>query len=132
MDRDQWDIAGLGKLTEDLDHLSAEDGAATLMRFTAEAIVRSVSLMPEVPRHWFACSGGRHNTALMAHLGKSLAAKGYGTLGMVEELGWNGDATEAECFAYLAVRSLKGLPLSLPTTTGVPEAMKGGQLAAAA
>ena len=49
----------------------------------------------------------------------------------VEVLGWNGDAIEAEGFAYLAVRSVLGLPLSLPTTTGVPAPMPGGRLARA-
>ena len=44
-----------------------------------------------------------------------------------EDAGWDGDALEAEGFAYLAVRSVKGLPLSLPTTTGVPQPMTGGK-----
>ena len=46
----------------------------------------------------------------------------------VEAVGWDGDALEAQAFAYLAVRSLRGLPLSLPTTTGVPHPMRGGRL----
>ena len=41
----------------------------------------------------------------------------------VEAVGWDGDALEAQAFAYLAVRSLRGLPLSLPTTTGAPRPM---------
>jgi anhydro-N-acetylmuramic acid kinase len=45
-----------------------------------------------------------------------------------EGVGWNGDFVEAEAFAYLAVRSLKGLPLSLPTTTGVARPLSGGTL----
>jgi anhydro-N-acetylmuramic acid kinase len=44
----------------------------------------------------------------------------------IEALGWNGDATEAEGFAYMAVRSLKGEAISFPGTTGVAEAMTGG------
>ena len=44
-----------------------------------------------------------------------------------EEAGWNGDAMEAEAFAYLAMRAKKGLPLSLPTTTGVEQPMTGGR-----
>jgi len=43
-------------------------------------------------------------------------------------LGWDGDALEAQAFAFLAVRSLKGLPLSFPGTTGVPRPMTGGVL----
>ena len=46
----------------------------------------------------------------------------------VEAVGWNGDALEAEAFAYLAVRSLAGQPLSLPSTTGVSRPASGGQL----
>ena len=46
----------------------------------------------------------------------------------VEAVGWDGDALEAQGFAYLAVRSLRGLPLSVPTTTGVPRPMTGGVL----
>ena len=46
----------------------------------------------------------------------------------IETFGMNGDETEAECFGYLAVRSVLGLPLSLPNTTGVAEALTGGVL----
>jgi anhydro-N-acetylmuramic acid kinase len=128
MDRDQWDIAGLGRLTTGLQELSTEDGAATFLRFTAEAIVRSVASMPEKPKRWYACGGGRHNKALMAYLRGRLQEEGYGELGSVDDLGWDGDATEAECFAYLGVRSVLGLPISLPGTTGVPRPMTGGVL----
>jgi anhydro-N-acetylmuramic acid kinase len=126
MDRDQWDIAGLGKLTRELDDLSAEDGAATFLKFTAEAIVDSVRFMPSNPKHWYACGGGRHNKALMKYLAGRLKEEGLGELHSVDDLGWDGDATEAECFAYLAVRSKLGLFLSLPTTTNVPGPTTGG------
>jgi len=46
----------------------------------------------------------------------------------VEAVGWNGDALEAQAFAYLAVRSILGLPLSLPSTTGVRRPTCGGRL----
>jgi anhydro-N-acetylmuramic acid kinase len=46
----------------------------------------------------------------------------------VEAVGWDGDALEAQAFAYLAVRSIEGLPLSLPSTTGVPQPTRGGRL----
>ena len=42
--------------------------------------------------------------------------------------GWSVDSLEAQAFAYLAIRSLRGLPLSLPTTTGAPRPMPGGRL----
>jgi anhydro-N-acetylmuramic acid kinase len=44
------------------------------------------------------------------------------------EVGWSADALEAQAFAFLAVRSLQGLPLTFPTTTGVPEPLTGGVL----
>jgi anhydro-N-acetylmuramic acid kinase len=46
----------------------------------------------------------------------------------VEAVGWDGDAIEAQAFGFLAVRSLRGLPLSVPSTTGVPVPTTGGQL----
>jgi anhydro-N-acetylmuramic acid kinase len=61
---------------------------------------------------------------MMEALAKALG----GAVKPVEDLGWNGDATEAECFAYLAVRSVLGAPISLPGTTGVPLAQTGGVL----
>jgi anhydro-N-acetylmuramic acid kinase len=128
LDRNEWDIAALGPFAQELSMLSDEDGAATLQEFTLRGILKSVDHMPRVPKHWYVCGGGRHNTALMQKLGAALADRGYGDLHSVDDLGWNGDATEAECFAYLAVRSLKGLPISLPSTTAAPEPMTGGKL----
>ncbi len=44
----------------------------------------------------------------------------------VEVAGWNGDALEAQCFAVLAARTARGLPISFPETTGAPRPMTGG------
>lgn len=107
---------------EQISTLSVEDGAATLTAFTAAAIAGTP--LPEQPLHWFVCGGGRHNPTLMRMLAERVA----GTVQPVETLGWDGDALEAECFGFLAVRSLRGLPLSLPATTGVPYPMPGGRL----
>ena len=104
--------------------LSLEDGAATLTAFTAAAIARGLVLMPAAPRRWLVTGGGRKNPTLMAALKARLGVP----VDPVEAAGWNGDSLEAEAFAYLAVRSLAGAALSLPTTTGVREAASGGQL----
>lgn len=122
LDRGQWDIADLGQLPQDMKALSVEDGAATLLEFTAQSVLRSVQSMPQAPKYWYVCGGGRHNTALMQRLGDILP----GIVDGVDAIGWNGDATEAECFGYLAVRSLLKLPLSLPSTTGVKAPTTGG------
>jgi anhydro-N-acetylmuramic acid kinase len=80
--------------------------------------------VPERPVRWLVAGGGRHNLAFMRGLGIRLGVP----VEPVEALGLNGDLIEAECFGYLAVRSQLGLPLSLPTTTGVPAPMTGGRL----
>jgi anhydro-N-acetylmuramic acid kinase len=108
--------------------LPAADGAATLTAMTAAAVARGVAHFPVPVRRWLVTGGGRHNPVLMAalqeHLGVPVAA--------VETVGWDGDALEAQAFAYLAVRSLDGAPLSLPTTTGVARPQTGGRLFRAA
>jgi anhydro-N-acetylmuramic acid kinase len=100
--------------------LSPEDGAATLSAFTVEGVARTP--LPERPRAWYVCGGGRHNPVLMEGLAVRLSVP----VAPVESLGWDGDALEAECFGFLAVRSLFGLPLSCPGTTGVPRPLSGG------
>jgi anhydro-N-acetylmuramic acid kinase len=104
--------------------LSAADGAATLTAFTAAAIARAREHFPRPAATWIVCGGGRHNRTLMEQLRRRLADPVL----VAEDAGWSGDFVEAEAFAYLAARSLKGLPLSLPTTTGVPHAASGGTL----
>jgi len=102
--------------------LSLADGAATLTAFTVAAVGRAVGLLPAPPRRWLVTGGGRHNGTLMAGLAATLGVP----VDPVEAVGWNGDALEAQAFAYLAVRSRLGLPLSVPGTTGVPRPMTGG------
>ena len=103
-----------------LDALSVADGAATLAAFTARAA--AVSPWPALPRQVLVTGGGRLNPAIMAALRKALPC----AVAPVESVGWNGDALEAQCFAYLAVRVEQGLPLSFPRTTGVPAPTRGG------
>lgn len=104
--------------------LSAADGAATLTAFTAETVALALRHLPEPPKRLIVAGGGRHNPTLMAMISEAtgLAAE------PIEALGWNGDATEAEGFAYMAVRSLRGEAISFPGTTGVPQPLTGGVL----
>ncbi|MBV8889715.1 MAG: anhydro-N-acetylmuramic acid kinase [Alphaproteobacteria bacterium] len=104
--------------------LTPADGAATLTEMTAAAIAAARRHFPEAAREWLVCGGGRHNPALMAALARRLAVP----VRPVEAVGWNGDALEAQAFAYLAVRSTRGLALSLPSTTGAPFPVRGGIL----
>lgn len=108
--------------TEGLQHLSPEDGAATLTAFTAASVAAGAKYFPEVTRNWIVTGGGRRNATLMRKLADALNV----SLKTIDTLDLDGDSTEAEAFAYLAVRSLRGLPLSFPGTTGVNHAATGG------
>lgn len=109
------------------EHLSVEDGAATLTAFTAASVVRAREHFPEQPQLWVLSGGGRRNKTLMAMIAERVEA----AVAPAEAVGMDGDAMEAEAWAYLAVRSLKGLPITFPGTTGVPRPMTGGVLVAA-
>lgn len=104
-----------------VESLSKEDGAATLTEFTAAAMEAAQHYFPIPAKHWYIAGGGRHNPVLMQAVTARLKA-----VKPVETLGWHGDAIEAQAFAYLAMRSLKRLPLTLPTTTGTNHAVTGG------
>lgn len=108
--------------------LSAADGAATLTAMTAAAAARAAEHFPAPAKRWLVCGGGRRNPALMAELAARLGVP----VDPVESAGWDGDALEGQAFAYLAVRSLRDLPLSLPATTGVAAPCRGGKLFRAA
>lgn len=107
-----------------VDSLSDADGAATLTAFTVQATAAALHHCPRAPTRWLVGGGGRLNTTLMTSLARRLGVP----VQPVEAAGWNGDTLEAECFGFLAVRARLGLPLSLPTTTGVPAPMTGGDL----
>ncbi|MFT8246506.1 anhydro-N-acetylmuramic acid kinase [Roseomonas sp. BN140053] len=111
-----------------VESLSDADGAATLAAFTVESLVAALPHLPATPRRWLVTGGGRRNGHFMARLRIRLGVP----VDPVEAEGWDGDALEAQCFAYLAVRARRGLPLSLPSTTGVPHPMPGGRLHLAA
>jgi anhydro-N-acetylmuramic acid kinase len=106
-----------------VDRLSVPDGAATLAAFTARAI--AASPWPSLPLRILVAGGGRLNPAIMAALRAALPCP----VEPAETAGWNGDALEAQCFAYLAARVQRGLPLSFPGTTGVPAPLRGGAIA---
>jgi anhydro-N-acetylmuramic acid kinase len=117
LDRGDFDLSGT-------EALGPADGAATLTMFTAEAVAAAERFFPAPPVRWLVTGGGRHNRTLMRMLRLRLNRP----VEPVEAAGWRGDSMEAEAFAYLAVRSLEGLPLSWPTTTGVPAPSPGGRV----
>ena len=103
-----------------------EDGAATLTMLTAASVARIVAVLPRAPKSWIVAGGGARNPTLVRMLAERLAPARVET---ADQAGWSADALEAQAFAFLAVRSLKGLPLTFPTTTGAPGPLQGGVLA---
>lgn len=116
LDRNYFSASTLG-------NMSLEDGAATITEFTVASIAASLHHLPETPKTWIVTGGGRLNKTIMQSLADRLGAEVIS----IDELGLNGDAIEAEAFAYLAVRSTRGMPISFPETTGVKQPMTGGQ-----
>ena len=118
---DRLDFAGV---LDGVNHLSAADGAASLAAFTARAV--AAAPLPAPPVRWLVCGGGRHNAAIMAALRACLGVP----VDPVEDVGWNGDALEAQCFGFLAARTRAGLPITFPSTTGCPAPLPGGRIVA--
>lgn len=117
LDRDAFDISALSIL-------SPEDGAATLIAFTVNAIKMAEVMCPNFVKKWYVCGGGAHNPTMMKMLSDEL----FGEVDNISSLGFDGDFVEAEAFAYLAVRKLYNLPITFPGTTGVNKPSSGGVL----
>ena len=108
-----------------MDGLSPADGAATLSALVGASVGKALDQLPMRPETVIVCGGGRKNPAIV----EAIRTRARVTPVPAEEVGWRGDAIEAECFAYLAVRATKHLPISYPNTTGVADAMTGGRYA---
>ena len=107
-----------------VEALATADAAATLVAFTAASVAAALAMMPAVPRLAVVCGGGGHNATLMRELASRLPCK----VESADALGWSLEAMEAQAFAYLAVRRLRDLPVTFPTTTGVAAPLAGGRV----
>jgi len=121
LDRNAFAFANLR-----LSTYSLADGAATLAALTAAAVARIVPHLPQPPASVIVAGGGAKNRTLMAMLAERLAPARVET---ATDAGWSADALEAQAFAFLAVRAQRGLPITFPSTTGVPRPMTGGVIA---
>lgn len=111
--------------------LSLEDGCATLNAFAAECVARGCSWIEkagfEIPAKWILCGGGAYSPHLRRQLLQRVGTRVPSmSLLSADDVGWSAQGMEAELFAYLALRSVKGLPLTFPGTTGVKETVTGG------
>eukprot|EP01138_Halocafeteria_seosinensis_P008209 gb/GECG01008390.1/.p1 GENE.gb/GECG01008390.1/~~gb/GECG01008390.1/.p1 ORF type:complete len:405 (+),score=56.27 gb/GECG01008390.1/:1-1215(+) len=108
--------------------LSVYDIAAAFAEFTAAGIAVSGKHMPNTPRRWILCGGGRQNDTIIDKLERRLSVDNGGVkLQDIDEIGWDGDAVEACAMAYLAIRSLDRKPFTFPGTTGVHTPLSGGK-----
>ncbi len=105
--------------------LPVENALATLAAFTAASLAKGITVAGGADTI-VVSGGGAHNPVILGMLAEASGA----AVRRASDLGWEGDFVEAQAFAYLAARSIAGLPLSLPETTGVPRPMPGGVLAA--
>ncbi len=121
LDRNAFAFANIG-----LPDFSVADGAATLSALTAASVARVLPHLPAAPRAWIVAGGGARNPTLLRMLAERLRPA---TVETADAIGWSSQAIEAQAFAYLAMRTLNGLPLTFPATTGVSEPLRGGIVA---
>lgn len=108
---------------ETFQSLSFPDQIATLTAFTAQSILHCRAFLPAEPKEWILCGGGAANLTLTRYLREGLSSV---PVTPAFQYGWSSDFLEAHAFGFLAVRSLKQLPLTFSTTTGVSEPTTGG------
>ncbi len=118
-------------LPEGFEQLALEDALATLAAFTADCLVKSLLNAFSNTRHLkhvILAGGGWYNAVILREFKHRLSAHMNAKIQIssASQLGWQQDLLEAEAFAYLAKRSLLGLTLSLPLTTGIHSAKTGG------
>lgn len=120
-----FDRADFAKILTPVTNLKINDALATLCYIHAKAVAISLEFFNKKPKEIFICGGGRKNRALIDELKNQLPQIKIQT---TEEINLNGDAIEAQAFAFLAVRSKENLPISFKNTTGVSEKRSGGVL----
>ncbi|MBA4489919.1 anhydro-N-acetylmuramic acid kinase [Paracoccus sp. S1E-3] len=119
LDRDAF-----ARLSDAVKNLPDADAAATLVAALAASVAAGTRHLPAPPARLLVCGGGRHNAAIMATLSDRLDCP----VEPVEAIGLDGDMLEAQAFGWLAVRVLRGLPTSGPTTTAAPGPVSGGRI----
>ncbi len=105
-----------------IDDLNPKDAVATLTALCAASVVAGLQFAPAKIGAVYVTGGGRHNPVLMSMLRAGLDCP----VEPVEAVGLDGDMLEAQAFAFLAVRVLRGLATSCPSTTGVRVNVGGG------
>ena len=109
--------------------LSLEDGVATLTDFTASIISDALSMIFEKEKNIkniLVCGGGRKNKVLIELINKKLIYPKK--LNPIDKYNSDGDFIESQAFAFLAIRSFIGLPITFPNTTNCKKPTLGGDI----
>lgn len=112
------------ELYEQVSGCSVSDGAATLTAMVAHSIHKSKQFLMLQPKQWILVGGGIYNPILIRKIRQILPEK----VVTAKEIGWENDTLNAQSYAFLSVRSVMGLPISFPQTTGVAEPVTGGRV----
>ena len=121
LDRDNFHY-----IMKKLIKLKPYDAINTSMNFTIYSIIKLLEnkICSNVNEVIFT-GGGRKNKYLFKSINK---LKKHLKINTIDYYGFNGDLIEAQMFAYIGVRSIKGYILSSPLTTGVKKSISGGNL----
>ena len=113
------------KYFDQLKKIKNEDAISTAAIMSVEAILLGIKILNKNLKKIILTGGGRKNLFIFMSLKKALKLKTK-KITLIDELNINGDLLESQAFAYLAIRCVRNLPLSLPTTTGVKKPTLGG------
>ena len=113
--KDFWFLLAIDEETK--KNLTIENGAATFTEITSEILSQNLK-----NKNIYACGGGRKNKFLIELIEKKIEKK----IKLIDDIGIDGDFIESQAFAYLAIRSFLGLPITFPSTTGCNKPTVGG------
>jgi anhydro-N-acetylmuramic acid kinase len=99
----------------DINSFDAVDVHATLCELSARSIAEAINEHAANTREVFVCGGGAHNSELMRRLRQQIPDA---TVLSTSSAGLDPDWVEAVAFAWLAMRTLKGMTGNLPSVTG--------------
>ena len=119
---DRYEFYGVFDWMKDM---SVEDGAATLSALTVDGIDTTLRAIGMSEGDVFVSGGGSYNPVVM----DGLSARGWNVFDS-KAIGWEPLAVEAACFAWLAVRRVKGLHTAVPGTTRCTHPTVGGVVTA--
>ena len=92
----------------------------------AQELLSSIKAVEPAVKDILISGGGRKNQTLINYIKNNLPSDVKLTL--IDNFKINGDFVESQAFAFLAIRSIKDLPITFPNTTGCHKPLTGGDL----